>query len=395
MPALWTYPWTLYAEGLSETIGDLERRGMTALNVAAHYHSVRSLCPRTPDRLFESYPGGCYVPSDSERFGRTPLDPIPNRVSDVSDPLGGIVTEADDHGLSTNAWVVCFHNTRLATGNPRYRVESAFGDPHDHSVCPSHRAVHEYFGAVVDSVADRGVDEIQLESVGFPSAFHGHGREFGHDKRHSVTTPAGEALVSQCFCDGCRRWATDHPVDFDAARSRVRDLVRERLRSPGVGPDSLRTLVDEEPVLEDLFDFRRAVIEEFVAHLASASGDVRLNYYVMEWPGFDPGDGWPAGVHLGGLEAHLDRMTALCYVADPELARRRIRALRRTTSCPVDAGVTLDPSVVGGRDAFEDVVAAVREEEVGTCSVYHHSLLTETQLDWVRDAFATDPRAPS
>lgn len=387
MPALWTYPWDLYAEGLSSSLGDIEQRGIDALNVAAHYHSVRSMCPRKPDRLFDQHPGGCYVPPDSPRFDETPVEPVRNQIDDIEDPIGDIVLEASSHGISTRAWVVCLHNTRLSTENPTYRTESAFGDTHDHSLCPSHPEVREYFAAVIDSVASRNVDEIQLESVGFPSAFHAHGEEFGHDKRHVLTTLSGEALLSQCFCDGCCKRAQTHSVDLEAARDRVQTIISERFRSPDADSRSLDQIVCEEGVIEDLFDFRRTVVQEFVATLASASGNIPLNYYVMEWPGYDPGDGVPAGVHLTDIDDHLDRMTALCYVSSPEAARARIRELRRAVSSPVDAGVTLNPNVIGDRKTFESIVDVIGEEGVGTFSVYHYGLLTTTHLDWVRDVF--------
>lgn len=383
MPALWRYPWDLYAEGLSTTCAELESRGITGLNVAVHYHSVRSMCPRTPDRLFESYPGGCYVPADSPRFEDTPIDPIPNRVDGVDDPSGGSSPKQPitasrptrgSLGCTTLGWVPRIRSTGL-------RARSV--TPTTISLCPSHPEVHEYFGATMDSVAAWDVDEIQLESLGFPSAFHGHGREFGHDKRQALVSQTGKALVSQCFCEGCRNRAREHHIDLDAARA----LVRERLQRPDDDAPPLEALVREEDVLRDLFDFRRTVIEEFVTTLSEAAGDVPLNYYVMEWPGFEPGDGWPAGVHLADLDGLVDRMTALCYASDPAVARQRIRSLRCATSYPVDAGVTLDHAVAKRRDAFDAVATAVRGEAIGTSSVYHHSLLTAAHLKWVRDAF--------
>ena len=389
MPALWSYPWTLAAEGLDAACADVAARGIDALNLAGHYHSVRSMQPRTPDALFADYPGGCYFSPDPDRFADTPIDPLPNEVPGMDDPLAEVVEAAGAHGLDVNAWTVCLHNSRLGAANPDYRIESAFGDAHDHAFCPSRPEVREYFAAVVAEIAGRGVAEIQLESVGYQSAFHEHGARFGHDKRQVLTSPAEEVLLSQCFCDGCRAAARDHPVDLAAARERVQAIVRESFARPHSDPPTLDALVGEEPVLWDLFDFRADVVTGFVERLAAASS-VPLNYYAMEaHTGVEPGSGWPAGVRLSDLEPHLDRLTAICYEADPTVAAERVRTLRRTVDLPLDAGLTLDPSLVGREEHLHALVHAVRDG-VDDVFVYHHGLATDAQLDWVERAFAAE-----
>jgi len=134
-----------------------------------------------------------------------------------------------------------------------------------------------------------------------------------------LTTLSGEALLSQCFCDGCRKQARTHSADLEAAKDRVQAIISERFQSPDTDSRSLDQITFESEVIEDLFDFRRTVVQEFVTTLASASGNISLNFYVMERPGYGPDDGAPAGVHLSDLEDHLDRMTALCYVARPSV----------------------------------------------------------------------------
>ncbi|WP_436925652.1 hypothetical protein [Halosimplex amylolyticum] len=386
MPALWTYPWTLERDGLDDACETLADRGIDALNVASHYHSVRSMQPRSPGALFRSFPGGCYF-DPGEGFADVPVEPPVNDVGTWDDPLASIVDGAHEHDVAVNAWTVCLHNTRLGARNPDYRIESAFGDAHDHSLCPSHSAVREYFAAVVDAITRRGVDEVQLESVGFPSAFHDHGAAFGHDKRQTVTTTAGEALLSQCFCDGCRAAAAPHAVDFERAQSRVRDLVRESFADPAATPPPIDELLESDPVVRSLFDFRASVVESLVERLADAAGTTPLNYYVMEAFGSDPTALGAAGVDLTALEPHLDRTTAMCYVADPETARGRIAAVADAVDLPVDAGVTVDPDVVDGRDRFLTLVRELRSATDGDLSVYHHTLATRTHLEWIGAAF--------
>jgi hypothetical protein len=388
MPTLWTYPWSVYEAGGADALADLAARGVDGLNLASHYHSVETMDPKHPDNLFESYSAGCYFDPQPEEFSETPIDPIPNDVRGVEDPLADIVDLAGEQGMDVNAWTVCLHNTPLAVANESFRVESALGDPRDHCLCPSHPEVRDYFAALVGAVADRGVAEVQLEKVGFPSVFHQHGREHGHPKRQAITSTAEETLLSQCFCDGCRAAAADHHVEMDAAQARVRELLDDAFGAPDTDSPPLASLVQSEPHVRNLLDFRASVIDDLLAATAEAAGEVDLSYYLMEWPGFEPGDGWPTGVRLSALDDHLDRIKALCYVSDPTVAEDRIRTLRRAVDLPVDAGVTFAPDVIDRESQFRSVVDALRAEGVGKVSVYHHGIMTETHLDWVEAAFA-------
>lgn len=43
MVGLWTYPWTLYEEGVERACRNLAERGVDKLAVASHHHSLRIL----------------------------------------------------------------------------------------------------------------------------------------------------------------------------------------------------------------------------------------------------------------------------------------------------------------------------------------------------------------
>lgn len=381
MTAIWTYPWNLHAEGAEESLADLASRGIDAITLPSHYHSVQTMQPRTPENLFQQFPGGCYVEPSPDRFEDTSIDPPVNRVGGSDDPFGDIAETAHEHGLDVNAWLVCLHNSRLGAQNPGYRIQSAFGDAHDHSLCPSHRAVREYFAGVVAETVARGIEEIQLESIGFPTVLHGHGADFGHPKRQVLTSDAETWLLSQCFCDACRRRGEELDVDVDRAQETVQDLLRQSFATPHSEPPALAALAREYPILGELFEFRAEVVDAFVNRLTDAAGRTPVSTYVGE-----PGANWPSGVRLRRLDSSLDRMLSVCYVADPGAARDRIRGLRRTVSVPVDAGVDMDPERVGHSGQLRALVDAVTDEIDGRLSIYHHGLLTETQLDWVADA---------
>jgi hypothetical protein len=386
MAVTWAYPWSFLGDRATASVSDLPARGFDAVNVASHYHSIRTLDPRRSGGLFESYPGGCHFDPNPDHFADTPISPPVNEVAGTGDPLGELVGRANDAGVAVNGWFVCNHNSRLGAQNPEYRVESAFGTPHDHALCPSYAAVRKYLAGVARSLAAYDLGEIQLESLGFPNAFHCHGEEFGHSKNYAVTETEEELLVSQCFCEGCYTAASDHRVDLDRAKAVVREETAGLLGDPAETVD-LAALREEYPVLDDLFDFRAEVIERLARRLAAASGDTPLNYYVADGLGRGPGDGWPVGIDLERLEPHLDRVTALCYVGDAETARSRVEGVRETVSLPVDAGVSLDPDLVEDEDQFRAVVGAVRDR-AEKLHVYNYSLLGDEQLDWLAATLA-------
>ncbi|WP_254533994.1 hypothetical protein [Natrinema gelatinilyticum] len=385
MAALWSYPWTLSEEGLEAAWSTLSDVGVDAINLASHYHSVRSMQPRFPDRLFESYPGGCYFdPAADDRFDGTLIDPLPNAVPPFDDPLAEIVESADAADIDVNGWVVLFHNSRLGATYPEYRAESAFGDPQDHAFCPSHPEVREYFAAVVGAVADRGVAEIQLEKAGYPTVFHGHGWEFGHDKRQVLTSRTEELLLSQCFCDGCRAAAQSRGVDLDGARRTVRELLETSFDRPHLDAPGLDALVTEYPAVQELIDFRASVVADLFERLSAAAGTTPLNYYVMDGGGLNGDDVWPAGIRLSGLVDHVDRVTALCYVRSPDAARDRIDGIDRLFEGPVDAGITLDHEINRNEAELQRLIKAVGRATDGQIHVYHYSLATDVQLAWLR-----------
>lgn len=384
MYSVWSYPWSIYEQGLEETLAELEERGVEAVNLASHYHSIRAFQPRFPDSLFVEYPGGCYFDPDPTRFDGTPIDPLPNEISGAEDPVAETVDVAAKHDIDIHAWTVCFHNTRLAAANPEYRIQSAFGDAHDHSFCPSHPEVREYYAAVAEALDARGVAEIQLESLSFPSAFHDHGVEHGHDKGQVDLSNAETVLLSQCFCDACQAEARERGIDLSSARERVREILSDTLRNPTADPLTIGDLVREYPELDDLFDLRCEVITDLARRMSSRLTDARLNCYVG---GFSPGSRWPNGLRLTELDDVLDRMMAMCYVADPNEARDRIRTLRRTVSCPIDAGTTIDPAIIERRSEFLSLIDAIDDENVGQIAVYNHGFMTEEHLDWLTEAF--------
>lgn len=383
MTGVWAYPWALQSGGISTEIGGIADRGIHELNIATAYHSIQTILPRGENGLFESYSGGIFFdPGDT--LNRPPLEVPCANVPGMDDPLQDVISVATEHDITVNSWTVCNHGSRLGAANPTYRIESVFGEKHDHALCPSHPAVRETLAGIVKSIAEYNVDRIDLESLGFPGVFHGHGDGWGHLKNQVFATPIQQLLVSQCFCDACQSAATMTEVDFGAARECVRGLVRGSLKGPNAGPnESIDSLCQTYPVLADLFAFRTDIIEKLLSELAIASGDTGLNYYVADGLGRDVEDVKPSGVDLAQFDAYLDSVTAMCYTDDPDLVRRRVANIVDSFKGIVHAGVSLSPEFVGSQEDLQSLVSSIREETTGTVNLYNYSLCGQDQLDWI------------
>ena len=386
MTGLWTYPWSFSTLQPERTISTLTDADIDHLKVAAHYHSVRTFDPKADPLGFDTFPGGCLFDPDEECFDRTPIEPPRNEIDGRSDPFTPVVDAARRSDVAVDAWLVCFHGTRLASRWPEYQVEDAFGDAHDHALCPSHSEVRQYFASLVRNLARYDLNRIDLESIGFPSVVHGHGGSFGHHKDHVIMNRADEFLVSQCFCDGCRREARNRNiVDLEAAEEVVKRLCERYLTVADETPP-LAQLVAEHSLLEELFAFRAAIVSDLLEELAAVSGKTRLAYYIADGGGYTPPNLWPAGVTPDNLEASVDDVTALCYTSDLDTIDKRLTACQDSLSHPLDAGLTLDPSVIDDREQWEQLVDYVSDRIDGDIFVYNHSLLTDSQLEWVSGA---------
>lgn len=384
MTTILTYPWTLQQCGVDAELGKLRESGVGSVGLAAHYHSIETFTPRAPTEKFVRYPGGCYFTPHPTDFASTSIDPMINEIPGMEEPISTVREATEKRDLDLVAWMVCFHNSRLGAEHPEFRLQSAFGDRHDHSLCPSYPTVQEYYTGVIRSLRRHGVDRIDFESLGFPSVLHGHGANHGHSKDHVLASNSEEFLLSQCFCDGCRRQAGTADVDMDAAESLVQDILEQSIRGPHEQPPDLETLVDEHPLLKDLFELRGAIIEQLLTKFAEASGGISLNYYVTDGVGYEAGDGWPAGIRLDRLQEHLDSVTAMCYTDDPWTVQNRIEGLDDAVGCPVNAAVTFDPAVVPDRDSFTSIARTARNTASGELYLYNHGLLGTGQLEWLK-----------
>lgn len=382
MTGVWMYPWQLSDRDGDSPVEPLRTVGVDHLKIAAHYHSVQTFDPKRDPPDFDVFSGGCLFDPDAAQQRVSAIDlPTPDRDTHRGS-FDRAVTAATEQGFDVDAWVVCLHGTRLGEENPAYQIQDAFGTSHAHALCPSHPEVRQYFGSIVDALSAYDIDQIDLESVGFPSVIHGHGASFGHHKDHAVDSRALEFLLSQCFCEGCQRMAGDD-IDLAAAEETVQTLCRQYFDQPTASVPDLATLEERSPELQALFEFRESVIDSFLSQLAAACDGPRLAYYLADGGGYTPTELWPSGVTADVLAEHVDRLTVLCYAADDRENTRRLEETTAACSHEVEAGLTVDPAVVDGRDHWDRLSDEVSETVSGDVFVYNYTAMTDRHLKWL------------
>ena len=393
--AVWAYPWTFEQLGLDTAMRELRRAGVSRINLAAHYHSICAVAPRNGIR-YDRYPGGCFFePSEgnaddriepSEGNADDRIEPPRNDIPGMDDPLAAICRGAAEYGIDVTAWTVCLHNTRLASAYPDYRPIDAFGNELTHGLCPSNPAVRQYLRRIIRTLAGYDVCRIDLESIGFPTAFHGHGDGFGHVKNFAASSDVAKLLLSQCFCSSCRTAASRMGTPIDVARELIRELVGRIGRSPttsGISASTPAELLEAHPALESLVRFRCRTIGELIGGLADASGDVPLHYYVADGLGRGSEDGTIAGVDLPTVGKHLDSVTTLYYTAEYDSLDGRASNVRSRSGVPVEIGLTVDPDVVTTDTEWEEYREYALDRDPVAITVYNYSLMTDDHVRWL------------
>ncbi|GAA2109137.1 hypothetical protein GCM10009759_49520 [Kitasatospora saccharophila] len=210
------YPWDVTGDPAApERLAALGLHGTT---LAAAYHSTRALTPRHPARRIVTAPHfAAYYPPDPARWRGRALRPAAQHWLDGADPFGEAATALTAAGLDVHSWVVLAHNSRLGRENPHRTVHNAYGESYPWAPCIAQDEVVEYCADLAAEAAVRpGATGTELESCGWYGLAHLH----AHDKIGGVPLgPAGQFLMSLCFCPACR---AGYGPDADALRAATR-----------------------------------------------------------------------------------------------------------------------------------------------------------------------------
>ncbi|GLW71512.1 hypothetical protein Kpho02_38110 [Kitasatospora phosalacinea] len=213
------YPWDVTGDPAAPDL--LAGLGLHGATLAAAYHSTRALTPRHPARRIVTAPHfAAYYPPDPARWRGRALRPAAQHWLDGEDPFGEAATALAGAGLEVHSWVVLAHNSRLGRENPRCTVRNAYGEHYPWAPCIAQEEVVEYCADLAAEAAVRpGTTGTELESCGWYGLAHLH----AHDKIGGVPLgPAGQFLMSLCFCPACR---TGYGPDAEALRAAVRTAL--------------------------------------------------------------------------------------------------------------------------------------------------------------------------
>jgi hypothetical protein len=307
-------------------LGDLEphggvrgivEMGIGELVIAAAYHAGRWLVPSKSGAVVRFLEDGVVHADLRERYGtlqaRASRLVGPGRPSPLEESCG----LAKQAGLTTVAWVVLFHNTRLGKLHPESCVENAFGDRYEYALCPARPEVRQYGLALLRDIArTKDLDAVEIEAAGWMG--HRHGSH--HDKASFATDTHSDFLLSYCFCTACAAGLAANGSDVQALRARVCAVLRARFSDGDamvevkVPRERLATDLGRE--LERMLEHRRScnagLLREARAQLPPG---MRLALHAEDDPCFT---GSQVGIELARVKALVDEVVITRYGASAD-----------------------------------------------------------------------------
>ncbi|WP_431677695.1 hypothetical protein [Kitasatospora sp. KL5] len=196
------YPWDVLGD--PHAAARLAALGPDRATLASAYHSTRALTPRHPERrIVTARHSAVYYPASARRWRGRRLRPYAQGWLPAADPFGEAAQALLGAGLEVHSWVVLAHNSRLGEEFPASTVRNAYGEHYTWAPCIARPEVVEYAADLAAEAAVRpGATGTELESCGWYGLAHLH----AHDKIGGVPLgPAGQFLMSLCFCEVCER----------------------------------------------------------------------------------------------------------------------------------------------------------------------------------------------
>jgi len=396
--ALWIYPWDIADAGIAPTV----RRArddwkLTALSLAASYHSSKDLLPTHGSQQLYLSPGAAvYFRPDDRAYGDTPLRPLVTPRDDLLDVLDRTAAACHDAGLSLRAWTVGLHNSRLGEAHPEATEENVFGNRYPWGLCPSKPAVRAYLvGLIRDLATNHDLDAIDLESVGFHGFTHGH-----HHERVGINfAPLDEMLLGLCFCDACRERAQARGVDADRLRRDVRSLLDARFaveaQMPPPDADDLRpvlSLLLSWPELRGYIETRCDTVTSLVDEIRrEALAGTRTELALTAATFMRAVNAWQEGMDLRALARVANGIIFLSYFHDPQAVAADVQFAREQTgdATKIVVGLSLTAPLTTSAANLRAKVDAARALGIGKFSFYNYGFVSAARLDWLA-ALAAD-----
>lgn len=388
---LYAYPWSLQDEGIERALTAIqERAGADAVCLPFQYHSGKFLQPHSPtDKVHFTEPAAHHFLPEKNRYAGTAIKPVVSRLAKEHDPLRLAREVTKKKGMELVAWVVCLHNSVLATAHPDLAQQTVYGEPLTFSLCPSHPEVREFLKTLlVDIAVNYEPDVIELESVEYLPFMHDH-----HHELIGVTfDPFMEVLLGLDFHPSTCEDMSRRGVDVERVAYFVKTMLDRFFATgqeeSGVGWEYFASAFLEEPELWKFMRARIDIITDLVKELSETVHDARgipVRAIVSWW----------RPLHLAWLEGHS--ATELIKVADgvsfpfyydaPGIIReavhlrRQIRSFERLTAC-----LNAIPPQTRSLEDLQIAVTVLRDFGINDFEFYNYSLIREEVLDWIRIA---------
>lgn len=391
--SLYAYPWDLAADGGTEVVDWAADHGVDRLTVATAYHSAEMLRPRSSGRVHD------HVEANRVhlRLPDAPTDAVGLHFGELAathpDLFTDIARRTTAAGLPLTAWVVCLHNSTVATAIPEVAMVNCFGDPLPHGLCPANPKVRKYVHHLVGATAATGhFDEVFVESLSFLPLGHGH----PHELWSIPLDTADRTLASLCFCRHCQARGKGAGVDVHRLQQWVSATLRRRWNGSAAGAraagdaSDLLALVLARRDLNDYFTVRADTVTSLTREVRAAVREhgVRLAVGSPVFARPLP-HAWLEGVDLGSVAAECDRMTLMPYYDHvPEVLRDLDLAMDLMPGARLQVLQTLWPTMhQGSGQVLLDKVRAARTQGVLDIGLYNWGTATESSLSWV-DAVA-------
>lgn len=393
---IYAYPWDLQGEGIESALAHIAELGLTAVSVAASYHSGKFLSPRHPHRRIVFPEGGVvYFRPSEARFRDLPIRPVVSQLVKDQDVLAQIARASSHYGLQFIGWVVGTHNSRLGLQHPEFLCRNAYGDPYVYALCPSHEPVRAFLLAMIEDLLDQyPFHGLEVESFGYLGFFHGYHHEF-----YSVSLGIFEhALLALCFCSACQQMGREAGLDTERVRQIVCHTLDRRLNEP-VDRTSVTAADEMAALLEFLFAHlelqvylkrRNECVTAVLAESAALAHRKGVEFSCLG-PVFarPTALGWVEGLDPRALGSKVDRFIVALYFEEAE--RRAVEAAYVAglqLSCALGAALNLGPPYTR---TLADVEATLRHiANLGFTSVgfYNYGTLPTHRLQWIRHALA-------
>jgi len=374
-----------------------DRSGASGVSLATAYHNARDVLPHNPVRKVYFHDGGTILfRPEPARYGT--LVPVEDSLQREQDVLAMLCGAADVRGMTTRAWTVYLHNSRLARAHPECAPRNAYGDRYLTDLCPANQEVRRYAVALTGDICRYPVRSIFAEALHFKTIDHG----YHHERTFVDMGPVARFLLGLCFCESCRQAAGRLGVDGDRLQAAVAGYL-DGVFEVGTGGhdpltrEALIDVIDEE--LVGLLAARLEVVSTLVDEVADTarSAGVRFTYSAhggsakggSTRSSDSPTEAWVLGVDLSRVASLVDDFEILGYVAEADDLRHLVAGYLDEIG-DVDFGVGLRPMWPDTVSAASliDKVRVARAAGASRVDFYHYGLMPSRSLDWIGSALS-------